>query len=56
MRFIVDAGFDRAFLTTFAGLNAARSLYEARGFRLVQEEIDTSWGSPLTEQRFAWRR
>ncbi len=56
MRFIAGAGFERAWLTTFAGLDAARHLYETHGFRLVHEEVDTSWGSALTEQRFAWTR
>ncbi|WP_293868428.1 GNAT family N-acetyltransferase [uncultured Alsobacter sp.] len=54
MAFIRGAGFDRAWLTTFAGLDAARHLYESHGFRLDHEEIDTTWGTPLTEQRFVW--
>ena len=29
-------------------------LYEAHGFRLDHEEVDTTWGTPLTEQRFVW--
>lgn len=56
MRFIEAADFRRAWLTTFAGLDAARHLYETHGFRLAHEELDTSWGSPLTEQCFEWRR
>jgi GNAT superfamily N-acetyltransferase len=56
MRFIARAGFERAWLTTFAGLDAARHLYETHGFRLAHEELDASWGSPLTEQRFEWTR
>jgi ribosomal protein S18 acetylase RimI-like enzyme len=54
MAFIRDSGFDRAWLTTFAGLDAARHLYESAGFRLAHEELDTSWGTPLAEQRFEW--
>ncbi|MHB2168786.1 GNAT family N-acetyltransferase [Alsobacter sp. R-9] len=54
MAHIRDAGFDRAWLTTFAGLDAARHLYEQAGFRLEHEALDTSWGTPLTEQRFVW--
>jgi len=53
--FIARSGLDRAWLTTFAGLDAARHLYESHGFRLDHEAVDTSWGSPLTEQRFVWR-
>lgn len=56
MDFIRAAGFERAFLTTFRGLDAARALYEAHGFTLTHEELDTSWGTPLHEQRFAWRK
>ncbi|MEL7454140.1 MAG: GNAT family N-acetyltransferase [Pseudomonadota bacterium] len=42
----------RSWLTTFAGLDAARHLYESRGFTLVDENEGTSWGSPLSEQTF----
>lgn len=56
MNYIDAAGFDRAFLTTFRGLDAARKLYEDAGFVLTREELDTSWGTPLHEQRFEWRR
>lgn len=56
MAFIGESGFDRAWLTTFAGLDAARSLYESVGFELTHEALDTTWGTPLREQRFDWRR
>ncbi|MFO1149137.1 MAG: GNAT family N-acetyltransferase [Alsobacter sp.] len=56
MSFIAERGFDRAWLTTFAGLDAARHLYESVGFVLAHEELDTTWGTPLTEQRFDWRK
>lgn len=56
MDFIDTAGFDRAFLTTFRGLDAARRLYEAFGFTLTSEAMDASWGTPVMEQRFDWRR
>ena len=52
---IAAAGFERAFLTTFRGLGAARKLYEDFGFALTQEALDSSWGTPLHEQRFDWR-
>lgn len=55
MAFIAAAGFQSAWLTTFAGLDAARHLYEQHDFRLDHEAVDTSWGTPLTEQRFVWR-
>ena len=41
-----------AYLTTFAGLDAARRLYEEIGFTLTSEHADTTWGVPLNEQRF----
>lgn len=40
------------FLTTFAGLDVARRLYEAHGFHLTHEDTGETWGSPVTEQRF----
>ena len=51
-------GFARAtrrpgvFLWTFAGLDAARRLYDAAGFRLVEEKAGETWGTRVTEQRF----
>ena len=43
------------YLTTFAGLDAARNLYEAEGFRLVHEAEDMTWGRMVKEQRFELR-
>ena len=54
MRFLSDQRFARCYLTTIAGLDAARTLYERRGFRLVEENAAASWGTPVTEQRFEW--
>lgn len=59
-RALVDAGlsFARAsgrpgvYLWTFAGLNAARRLYDDAGFRLVEENAGETWGTRVTEQRF----
>jgi GNAT superfamily N-acetyltransferase len=45
-------GYSRVYLTTFAGLDAARHLYEQVGFRLEHEAEDRSWGRLLREQRF----
>jgi uncharacterized protein YhfF/GNAT superfamily N-acetyltransferase len=42
-------------LATFAGLEAARALYEGAGFRLVREVEAETWGRAMREQRFAWR-
>ena len=45
-------GFARVYLWTFAGLDAARKLYESRGFRLAEEAEAESWGVRVREQRF----
>ena len=55
MRF-VESRSNRCHLTTFAGLDAARALYERAGFRLVEEVVADSWGTRVTEQRFEWTR
>jgi len=44
--------YRRVYLWTFAGLDAARHLYETCGFRLCVEHRDTQWGVPVVEQRF----
>jgi GNAT superfamily N-acetyltransferase len=43
---------DRVWLTTFAGLDAARRLYEQAGFVLTHEAPDQTWGRVVLEQRF----
>ena len=40
------------FLWTFAGLEAARAIYEAAGFRLVKQGEDATLGQVVTEQRW----
>ena len=50
--FLDAAGYESCYLTTFAGLDAARRLYEASGFRLVHEAASTTWGTEVVEQRF----
>jgi GNAT superfamily N-acetyltransferase len=50
--FCRDAGHQRVFLTTFAGLDTARKLYERHGFVLTEERSDRTWGVEVTEQRF----
>ena len=50
--FCRDAGHRRVFLTTFAGLDAARKLYERHGFTLTEERPRRTWGVEVTEQRF----
>jgi GNAT superfamily N-acetyltransferase len=49
-------GYERIWLWTFAGLDVARHLYEAFGFRLVVQREGEQWGAPVGEQRFERRR
>jgi len=50
------AGFTEIHLWTFDGLQVARRLYEANGFKLVEERRGRQWGKTMTEQLFARRR
>jgi GNAT superfamily N-acetyltransferase len=53
----VDArGFQACHLWTFAGLAAARHLYESHGFVLAEERPGRQWGSEVLEQRFVRSR
>jgi len=52
MAFCRGKAFHRVYLHTFAGLEAARHLYEAFGFCLIAENQDDDWGSPITHQTF----
>ncbi|MFC2251050.1 GNAT family N-acetyltransferase [Labrys portucalensis] len=44
--------FEETHLWTFAGLAAARHLYERHGFVCVEERSGRQWGSEVLEQRF----
>ena len=49
----VDARqYRQTHLWTFAGLDAARHLYEAVGFQLAHEASGDQWGTVVSEQRF----
>lgn len=50
--FCRDRSYGKVYLWTFAGLDAARHLYEKIGFELVEEFNGTQWGTEVTEQRF----
>ena len=54
MDFARNAGYPRVYLTTFAGLDAARRLYESHGFEMTAESRDDHWGAAVNEQRFDW--
>ena len=52
MHFVRAKGFQSTWLTTFAGLDSARKLYEAVGFVLREQFAGQSWGREVIEQRF----
>ncbi|GIF03215.1 GNAT family N-acetyltransferase [Actinoplanes siamensis] len=52
MRFAVDAGYARMRLWTTDPLVAARQVYLRRGFRLVKEEPQHTFGADLVGQTF----
>lgn len=45
-------GHSETHLWTFAGLDAARRLYELSGFGLAEERLGAQWGREVREQRF----
>jgi len=52
MDFCRQAKFHRVYLSTFAGLDPARHLYEAAGFQLIDEQEGAHWGKTVLEQTF----
>lgn len=52
MDFCTAKGYKRVYLNTFAGLDAAKHLYEKFGFVLVHQQVGRQWGGEVTEQRF----
>jgi GNAT superfamily N-acetyltransferase len=55
LEFARGSGRAGVYLWTFAGLDAARHLYDQAGFRLVEELSGETWGTRVTEQRFELR-
>lgn len=51
MAFCDEAGFERVYLWTYEGLEAARQLYEKHGFTLVEDVTRQDWGPELTYQK-----
>ena len=47
--------YPHIYLWTFAGLYAARKLYETAGFKLVHEQKGKQWGIEVTEQKLMLR-
>jgi GNAT superfamily N-acetyltransferase len=56
MEFCRERAFQSVHLWTFAGLHAARKLYERNGFVLVEEVPGDGWGPVVTEQKFELAR
>jgi len=56
MRFCEEKNFQRVCLSTFAGLDSARHLYEQWGFKLLEEKVGNTWGLRVREQVFEWVR
>jgi len=52
LAFARATGRPGVYLWTFAGLDAARRLYDSAGFRLVEDLVGSTWGTRVTEQRF----
>ena len=52
MDFCRNNKYPRVYLWTFAGLHAARHLYERAGFSLVEQHRGAQWGTEVEEQRF----
>lgn len=49
MDFCRSAGFKRIYLTTIAGLEASRHLYDQEGFRVISEKMGVYWGKSTQE-------
>lgn len=52
VRFADARGYRKLWLTTFAGLEPARRLYEKHGFRLTAERDADQWNGGVREQLF----
>ncbi len=50
--FCKEKNYERLYLLTFEGLDAARHLYEKHGFKISKECENTQWGKNLKEQMF----
>jgi DNA-binding MarR family transcriptional regulator/N-acetylglutamate synthase-like GNAT family acetyltransferase len=56
MAFVRQQDFTQVYLWTFAGLDAARGLYEKHGFELAEEKTGRKWGPEVLEQKFVLSR
>ncbi|WP_108125266.1 GNAT family N-acetyltransferase [Saccharospirillum mangrovi] len=53
--FLRQQQYPRTYLTTFAGLDAARALYQHYGFQLVAEQSADPWSGAVGMQRYERR-
>jgi GNAT superfamily N-acetyltransferase len=52
MDFLRGCGCKKSYLWTTHELHTAISLYQKFGFKLTEEKASTTFGKPLTEQRY----
>ncbi len=52
IHFCNEKEYRKVYLWTFAGLDAARCLYEKYGFKLCKECENNQWGKTVSEQMF----
>jgi GNAT superfamily N-acetyltransferase len=52
VEFCRGRGYRQVHLWTFQGLEAARRLYEAAGFRLLRQQTGSQWGTVVNEQYY----
>ncbi|WP_292347729.1 MULTISPECIES: GNAT family N-acetyltransferase [unclassified Methanoregula] len=50
--FCRDAKYERVFLWTFSTLDAARHLYEEKGFRITDTHVNNEWGGQILEEKW----
>ncbi|KAK3337383.1 acyl-CoA N-acyltransferase [Cercophora scortea] len=56
MDFVRETGFRECRLSTMASLSIARKIYEKEGFEQVSEEWSDTWGVPVMQLHYVWRR
>ena len=52
MNFLRECGYKESYLWTTQELDTAAFLYKRLGFKLTEEKESTTFGKPLTEQRY----
>lgn len=50
--FCKEKRFEKVYLWTFEGLDAARHLYETVGFKMIRQQSGIQWGTEVIEQYF----